>query len=311
MKCVYKFCVKGKLKIAENRTIRHGHATYFLDTDQGLLTSIRVVQSLPSKDEWPNYTRDAQTGKTTLNLNNHRMIFQQLEMRALGGFLSLFGLEGIESDTPEIEWLPESEAERKELAVTSFKETRETIELRPTSIPFDVMARSVIASWSLQEIELPLNFFRRGRLAIMERRFIDAIYQFYFIFETLFGNGRTRTRAIMAEFKKSSEFKHAVSEFLKFPSEFYPDRQLLKRATDKFGTHNVESLIDYVVEKRGFLHHHTSKGRNTWHPSYQHEYEVDALMYQDIAFTVTLGLSFKYLEKEDVVNAFSKMLKET
>ena len=49
---------------------------------------------------------------------------------------------------------------------------------------------------------MPLSFYRQGSIAYTEQRHIEAIYQFYFLFETLFGNGKMRNRAIKQNSKR-------------------------------------------------------------------------------------------------------------
>jgi hypothetical protein len=77
------------------------------------------------------------------------------------------------------------------------------------------MARTVIAAIDLLEVELPLSFFRHGRIAYGERKYIEAIYQFYFMFETMFGNGKTGRKTIQDQFRKSIELRSAAEDFLK------------------------------------------------------------------------------------------------
>src|SRR5205814_983136 len=104
------------------------------------------------------------------------------------------------------------------LHVFSYKVTTEPVhdsEVRST--PFDVLARAIIAADAATDIEVPLNFFRRGMLDVYGRNYIEAIYDFYFILETLFGEGKFKTDAVSAAFLNSSQLRSCVERAIMDP----------------------------------------------------------------------------------------------
>lgn len=309
MKGIYRFRVDGKVRMLHNKPIQARHLTYEFETgEEDRLTHIRVTATLTNKEEWPQVLPSTEPGiRYDIRLHHMTLLFIQMELQGLEAALSLFGLSKIDIDYPEIEWLPESESERQALHILKFQEK---VEYPSASFPlrFDVLARCIIAAIDLRDVELPLNFFRHGSMAADERRHIEAVYYFYFFFETLFGNGKTRNKAIKEEFKKSASFRLAVEEFLKNPPDFYPTEQMRKQALEKFGAYDADSLIDYIVDLRGFLHHHTARRRNMWHPSHQEDYLLDAAMFQQIALKVALGLVFTYLDDQRVMDEYGRLI---
>lgn len=212
--------------------------------------------------------------------------------------MSLYGSAQIAIDSFEIQWIPENDIEKRELPMTEFKETREITQ--PASqfvLPFDLLERLVVTAIDLQDIELPLSFFRRGRISILEENYIQATYDFYFLLETLFSSGKTKNSAVKSEFKKSTLLMAAINSFLQFPRDHYPSVQFWREMNERFKIYKVDSLVDYIVDKRGFLHHHTSKRKDIWHPSHQDEYRLDAFMYQAVAFAVAHKLTFTRLRQ--------------
>ena len=158
----------------------------------------------------------------------------------------------------------------------------------------------MIAAVDLLQVELPLSFFRQGRIAYGERKYIDAIYQFYFMFETMFGNGKIKKTAIKKEFKISTELRAAAEDFLKSGSGPFLSVDLAKQVRAKFEGFDADRLIAYMVDLRGLLHHHTSK-RIMWHPSTPAQYSLDAMMFFHVAMKIYLGLLFKYVDDEKVI----------
>lgn len=68
----------------------------------------------------------------------------------------------------------------------------------------------------------------------------------------------------------------------------------------KFNGYSVDTLVKYIVKKRGFFHHHTARKNNIRHPAREEEYESDALMIEGIALHVLIHETFKFFETESV-----------
>ena len=47
----------------------------------------------------------------------------------------------------------------------------------------------------------------------------------------------------------------------------------------------MREILKKIVELRGFLHHHTLKRKDIWHPEDHNKYETDAHFFQAVAFT--------------------------
>jgi hypothetical protein len=181
MKCSYRFRDHGRIRPSVNAPVPCRGWTFELQTSNGLVTHVVVVVPLPRRDDWPLIRRDPAPGvKAEILPKTPHLPSIQRELRALQGLLSLFGLHSIELDSPEIEWLPESDEERADLHLFSFKfsaaEPVPDNEISPLS--FDLLARSIIASDAATDIEVPLNFFRRGMLDAYDRNYIEAIHDF-------------------------------------------------------------------------------------------------------------------------------------
>jgi hypothetical protein len=70
--------------------------------------------------------------------------------------------------------------------------------------PFDLLARSVLAGNAAYEIEMPLSFFRHGLIDLRDRQYIEAIYDFYFVLDTMCAEGTFKAR----DQKKAFEGRH-------------------------------------------------------------------------------------------------------
>jgi hypothetical protein len=307
MKCQYRFKIDGKLTLSENKPMSVRGLVYQFETGEGgLVTHIKVTKPLANREEWPQFRRSSETGIAyDAKLNDTRLPLIQFEMRSLEAALSLFSVDSIASDYPEIEWLPEDNDETNAVQIRKYQLTEDN-DFPPCPLSFDLIARMVIAAVDLLDVELPLSFFRHGRIAYGARKYIDAIYQFYFMFETMFGNGKTKNKPIIKEFKKSTELRTAAEDFLKSAGGPFLSEDLANQVREKFNGFDADRLIAYMVDLRGLLHHHTSKRRTMWHPSRQGQYNLDALMFSHVATKIYLGLLFKYVNDEKVMDEYQQ-----
>jgi hypothetical protein len=77
-------------------------------------------------------------------------------------------------------------------------------------LPFDLLARAILASDAATDIEVPLNFFRRGLLDVYDGAYIEAIYDFFFVLETCFGGGKYKKAQVLTAFQASGRLRSCV-----------------------------------------------------------------------------------------------------
>lgn len=204
----------------------------------------------------------------------------------------MYALEKIALDETDISWLPESEEERRQLKVPSFTFRFKKPDSTRLKLPFGVITQAIMAATETLDWEVPLNFFRKGRNDFQERRFIDAIHDFYFLLETLFANGKTKNKQVMAEFTKSPTLITLSAQVLKEGEASISRRgkkNLLEIFSNKYAKKTPQEYLKEIVKLRGFLHHHSIQNTKIWNPSLEYEYEVDAALLQDLCFKVCLA----------------------
>jgi hypothetical protein len=307
MRCKFTFRVDGTLTLAENFPIETKFYRYEFIREQNLVTHLAVSLPVPNKSDWPEVVPNPAPGvKLELRVNTPHLPFVQLELRTLQGALAPYGVRAIDIEEPLVEWLPENEEERLQIGFNNY--SRRSTRPDPNrfmSVPFDLIARAVIATDKLMEFETPLNFFRRGCRDIEDRQYVDAIYDFYFVLETLFSNGKFKTSAVVEEFLGSRELCAAVDLLLTDPGPIFTmNKTILAEFARTYRPLGREKLIEKLVELRGFLHHHTLKRKGIWKPEWQKIYELDALLFQGVAYNVVFGILRRFLWSQDVIDAF-------
>jgi hypothetical protein len=311
MKCRYRFPVRGRIRISACIPVSVRGWVFELEAQSGIITHVQVTVPLPRREDWPVIEQDPAPGvKAKIEPRTAPLPFIQRELRALQGLLSLFGLYSIELEHPEVQWLPESEEERAQLHIFSYKITAEPVpDDAVASVPFDVLARAIIAADAATDIEIPLNFFRRGMVDVYERDYIEAIYDFYFILETVFGEGKFKTAAVATAFLSSSQLRSCVQRAITDPGPMVrQDARVRSSFEQSYARMSAEEAIEKLVELRGHLHHHTSKRRGIWNPEDQRRYEIDALFFQTVTSNVIFAIAEPYLYSADVIRAYEDLV---
>lgn len=309
MKCKYRFKVNGSLKLAVSRPVPISGLLYEFDILNSLITHICVTIPIGEAD-LPTIVEKPSLGvKYHLNITSPGIALIQMELRAIEGLLSMYGLKSIDIQNPEIEWLPETDTEKQQLKIFNFKITyREINDSEVPPIPFYLLASSIIAASKAHDIETFLSFYRKGMNDVCERRYIEAIYDFYFFLESLFGAGNFKKDSIKASFKKSTLLVDAIQKTLNNPAiQINREKLLLTEFEKKYKNKSIDEVLEYIVNLRGFLHHHTLRRKDIWHPEDHNRFKLDCLLLQDICFKIAFHLAGEILFDEQVKQTYRAM----
>ena len=292
MKCVFKYPVKWIVKIDGVQPFTHNGWHFDFVQENESISYIIISVPLTASDKLPTFSPNPKDSRIIDCVINQPASTELLmkTLRTLEGFLSVYGLERIALDEADIAWVPETEEEKQKLQGQQFKfkyTKRETSNLRA---PFTVVKRSVIASTEALDWEVPLSFYRKGSNDHHDRRYIDAIHDFYFLIETLFGNGKTKNYQVKIELIKSQPLVTIAAQVLR-----EGEQTILRRGTrttvldefrQKYANKTPEQYLEHVVELRGFLHHHSPQYKKTWNPTLEYEYELDAILLSHLCFLI-------------------------
>jgi hypothetical protein len=290
VKCVYKYPVKWIVKIEGVQSFTHNGWHFDFLQEDGCITYVTITIPLTAADNLPTLTPNPKDSNAIdLQLNQPASAALLIKvLRTLEGFLSIYGLEKIMLDEADIHWIAETEEEKFREQHFQFKFTKR--EKSNLMAPFAVVKRSVMASTEALNLEVPLTFYRKGANDFQKRKYIDAIHDFYFLLETLFGNGKTKNYQVAEELKKSQSLISFVTQVLKEAEQSILRRNtrttILDEFRNKFSNMTPEKYLEQIVNLRGFLHHHSLEHKKIWNPALEHEYELDAILLSHLCFKV-------------------------
>lgn len=291
----YTFPVTGHLPLEASYEFTFRSRWYRINADsQGFLQSIAVTVRIDPKEHPPSFEPSTQPGvKMELKVPREPALEGiRQEMRNAEGLLALYGLRGISTNQFTTDWLPESAEEKELLKLNNFSISHGSMRDLPCRpVPFDLVARSLLMADAADAAEVPLSFYRKGCIDMEEMRYIDAIYDFYFVLETLFSGGKTKNAAVKEEFLRSPEVLAAITTTLPTLHQI-PNRTFDEEAhiAEHYREKSPSDIVDHLVRLRGFLHHHAPRHPKAWHPEGHSRYRIDALLLQEVAYHICFDL---------------------
>jgi len=170
--------------------------------------------------------------------------------------------------------------------------------------------RAILAASELRELQVPLNFFRMGRLDVHAERFIEAFHDFFFVIETLFADGKSRTQAMKNAFAVSPVLLESTRETMRGEAISIHVRRnphVIARLNDLYVRPTPIETLASIINTRGVLHHHSRKHRGTWHPERHEVFETDTIIIQEIAYKVLWKLTREAIFSAPAVERYQKL----
>lgn len=308
MRCQYTFKLHGQIKPKEIIAFEVDDFRFEFVLENTLIDSI-VVSFPIGSDDVPKIDESKTEGvKFDIKFVYPRWNELEVIIRQIEGMWSIWGLESIDISSNTIKWIPESEEEKEQIKIYKFQ--MDKIKFKPEDIEpvgFNLLARPIISAVRDKNHDVVLSFFRRGSNAIKKAEYIEAFYDFYFMIESHYGNGKTRNSAIEKELISSKYLEGYINKLLKNNKYIY---SLPTELREKFKIEyslTSQEFIKKIVKLRGFLHHHNTKRNNGWDPDKQTTYKLEAFLLQDICLNVSMEILDKTIFTDRIVNEYKKM----
>ena len=205
-------------------------------------------------------------------------------------------------ENPKQEFIPETEEE-----ILKFKDSKVIGAKWEVSYPSDYSILSedyfielMLNRHKYADLMIPKVFFREGVNELKAFRYINAFYNFYFVIEDLYGEGKAKNEQVEREFKKSNEFRSFVQWMIDNikndddKKHFNDISVYLKKYRKNF---DIDGIIFIIIRVRGQLHHYSKKNTQIQGTPFNHyQFETFAHSMHGIAIRAIL-------EKTVLINA--------
>lgn len=274
-----KISLKGEIQIDHN-----GKKFVFCPDKNGILTEIKIIADVKNPEAFRSTITESSEKNVKAHLEVKRdkglvdsMIRDFQEMESMLAFCG--NLKKINWEAAKDEIICETELERKDIQIFGTQLIKDYSD--PVREIDEKTLRDLISKKErFSSLITPMAFWREGNNDYKSLRYINAFFNFYFVLEGLYGNGKTKNVAVENEFKQSTNFGSFVEWFIDLlnsaPKHFLNLHKMLSFRHKKM---DADGLIHLLVATRGDLHHFAdSSSKKQGTPFNQSEFESIAWM---------------------------------
>lgn len=271
----------------------------FYPNKEGFLSKLKIISPVSYPEKFYSTITPTPNSKSVAHfdikedeelMDSIRKEFQELESDL--SFTSGGSLKKIHWDNLKSELICETEEEKKKANIIGVK-----VEKNKYPVPIIKMDESTLRSIVTSKADytpliIPKAFFREGLNDFHSFRYINAFYNFYFILEGLYGNGKSKNKAVEWEFKKSKDFcefvEWSINNIKNSPRHLNKITQMLKQRNKSL---NVEGIIHLLAKTRGALHHFVNIPHKIQGTPFNHK------EFESIAW-ITMGLAARAIPQK-------------
>lgn len=246
--------------------------------------------------------------KFSIEAHDHLISLVRHTFEQAMSFLQCYYDIGLATDEIEAKYESENAAEEGRIAVKSMRVGKQE---HTHWVTFDMLTRAVMAAEQGPGPKFETALLSSARDALFRQRFIDSFRYSFLLIEFIYGEGQFKGAGLKAALKQNSELRKIIEATLAeriqaWDVEASDTMALLK------GNPSADTIIDHLVDKRGFYFHGNIKRRDTWKPEQQDQAKSLAILVIDIASTVAQqaatamfddNLNHKHLEYADRAGA--------
>jgi len=317
MLCRYTFSLQSNVKLDHTLIFQIGDRQFELVQENGRLAALAVeVSGLSASDAGSLDIPDDPDATPHLKVNAPALEEIRAQIHAFRGAIAMWGVFEIDTEMPTSKFVPETDAEREQMAVFGFEPgTVPPHEQEPIESPLDLIIRTIVSSDRFIELAIPFEFYRRGRQDVLKRQYIEAFYDFFFCVEYLFADGQYKKKSMEQTFHDSAELMQAIKEAIEY---FSSDRRVFKNLSEserqyfmRHYTQSAEEAASHVIGIRGFLHHQSGRRPKNWDPSSPVTYRVDAHFLEWVCLIALQQVGTLILFEEGEMQRFQQTMVST
>lgn len=269
MKIHYKFPTKKTLIIDDHWEVPIQNGSFRAIEIEGKVDAFEItiknqpvayaMQFIPAYDE----------NMATITHTDPLLAPIQNQLNAAMSFLHCYFSVDLKVDDYEVRYEAETPDEEGKIPIPMMKTEQHE---PPLPLPFDMLTRAIMAAESSSGPQFEATLTSSARASIAEGRHIDSFRYSFLLIESIYGGGQFKTAALKSTLKENHSFREivrlAISDRVKPHKNKTSDTEALLSQNS-----SIDSVIDHLVDKRGFYFHGNIKRKNSWKPSNQTEAE--------------------------------------
>jgi len=278
--------VKSRIVLRETISLRHEDREYiFHRAEDGMFTKISIIAPVPDPTRF--YARFGTGQGSAVSMGADMELINRLrgELQDFEGLFALaFNLSSIAWESARRETIAEGDEEIGG-GTFAYQRTKRIPGDGPIDVPSEAFARFVERRSRYTGFRVPLSFWREGNNELRSFRSINAFFNFYFVLEGLYANGKTGTNEVRKQLQRSTELQAIITRVLPAHLDIGQlPNPLLRLLTELGEEASVDGVIAMLIKVRGQLHHYShASTRRQGSPLNHDHYESAAFISGNIA----------------------------
>lgn len=302
MRIVYTVKISSPIVLEDYWPVPFLGGTLVPIVEDGVVRAVEVSvsgQPISFAPQWKAERKGQVAG--TVSHDDKLQPFVEFQLRDAFTYLQcLFDVE-IDLEDIETKFFAETPEEEKALVIHSWKTGKEK---SPLILPYDLWTRALLAAEKSAPPHFESTLVHAARAEMLAQRYIDSFRYSFLMLEALYGDGKFKADQLKAAFRASPELVGAITfvlgnEPLKPKKASGSDTEALLSASP-----TPESIIDHLIEKRGFYFHGNVRRRDAWKPHQQEAAEALSLLALEIAMKISADAAAAIFLPEHSQNHF-------
>jgi hypothetical protein len=259
MRLLLEAVVKSRMLLTETITLRHQGQEYaFHRADDGTFEKISICAPVPDPARFYMGVGSGKGAPLSIGTDTHLTNQLRGELQDFEGLFALaFNLVSIGWGAARLETIAESD-EEVEPGIFAYEKTRRIPGDGPIDVPREALLHFVERRNRYSELRVPLSFWRVGNNELRAFRFINAFFNFYFVLEGLYANGKTGANEVKKQFQRSLDLQEIITGVLPLHLNVGQLPNPLSRLLAEVGEEaSLDGVISMLIKVRGQLHHYS------------------------------------------------------
>lgn len=216
MRCMYTFELVGALRPERLLAFELDdfRFEFGVDKDSGEVRELMISFSVHANDVATYSDSSNDKIKAHINLSQPRWERVVEMVHHISGMWGIWGLQDVLVNEATTTFIPESDKDKLAITVNNFKVKRarqpflgDLPRLKP-----EYVVMPIITAVKMKNHDVRLSFYRRALQDVLNGEYIEAFYDYYFMLESTYGEGKTKNTHIQKKFLESELLSSTIEE---------------------------------------------------------------------------------------------------
>ncbi len=283
MKIIYKARLKEPVRLEDYwpAPFMHGEFCPVTEGDQVIAFEISFTgQPVTLAPKWEQMTDGTHYGSITIR--DDLFPFVKMQLAEALAFIQCYFNVDVAGEI-EIEYIPETEEEDSQIPIKSWKRGRAEDKIPLT---YDYFTRGIMAADKGSAPMFEATLVRSAYNAMRDGKFIDSFRYSFLLIDATYGDGKFRKEHLKEAFSESDALKGIIATVVNDPMSL---RKVGQSDTGQLilSKPDPETIIEHLIDKRGFYFHGNRKRKDAWKP--QEQKGAEDLCF--LALEIAMGIS--------------------